>query len=281
MSKERIKLICPTCKKEFFVHKYREKTAKFCSRLCFRQLNKQPTTKIKTICIACGKEFLSYKNRKQKFCSRICQYKYPKSQETIKKMSIVKIGKSTWNKGKHYSKEHCKNISKSLSGHKLTQKTIEKMMGRTPWNKGKSTKIETYCEICGAKILAYKSRKRKFCSYSCFLKKPIKFGENNPSWKGGKSFEPYGIEFNKKLKEKIRKRDRYTCQECGETQQESHRKLSIHHIDFNKTNNKENNLISLCGHCHSKTQYDRENWTQYYQKKLISKLKDLSSAHGI
>jgi len=95
-----------------------------------------------------------------------------------------------------------------------------------------------------------------------------KRGELSSLWCGGKSFEPYGIEFNKELKEQIRKRDNFTCQECDINQKQLGYKLSIHHIDFNKKNNSVDNLISLCKSCHSQTNYNRENWTKYYVDKL-------------
>lgn len=90
-------------------------------------------------------------------------------------------------------------------------------------------------------------------------------GENNPSWQGGKSFEPYGIEFNNDLKEQIRKRDNYICQMCDKIQEEVERKLDVHHIDYDKTNNDPENLISLCRACHIKTNYNREDWIEYFR----------------
>ena len=70
----------------------------------------------------------------------------------------------------------------------------------------------------------------------------------NPKWKGGISFESYGVEWNEKLREQIRKRDNYKCQICNKKQEK--KKLDVHHIDENKKNNKSRNLISLCHHCH-------------------------------
>ena len=94
-------------------------------------------------------------------------------------------------------------------------------------------------------------------------------GEKNPAWLGGKSFEPYGIEFNQELKELIRKRDNYTCQECGKTQKQLKRKLSIHHIDYDKKNNSKLNLISLCLKCHLKTNTDRKHWKRHFQNIMV------------
>ena len=92
--------------------------------------------------------------------------------------------------------------------------------------------------------------------------------ENNPSWQGGKSFEPYGLEFNKKLKEQIRKRDGYKCQLCFKSQSQMKYKLPIHHIDYNKINNNFNNLISLCKNCHSRTNYKRRSWEEHFRNIL-------------
>lgn len=91
-------------------------------------------------------------------------------------------------------------------------------------------------------------------------------GEKAPNWQGGKSFEPYGVEFNNELKHNIRKRDNYICQKCGKHQAESERALDVHHIDYNKKNNKPKNLISLCKSCHSKTFFNREHWKQYFKE---------------
>lgn len=92
--------------------------------------------------------------------------------------------------------------------------------------------------------------------------------ENNPSWKGGISFEPYGKEFTNKLKEKIRLRDKFKCQECNIHQDKLDYKLHIHHIDYDKKNSSEENLISLCRSCHSQTNFSRDNWTEYFKNKI-------------
>ncbi len=96
-------------------------------------------------------------------------------------------------------------------------------------------------------------------------------GEKNPNWQGGVSFEPYGQDFNIKLKEKIRKRDNYECQECHKKQEELKRKLDVHHIDYNKKNNNHLNLISLCQKCHLKTNGNRKHWKRYFQMQIFIK----------
>lgn len=88
-------------------------------------------------------------------------------------------------------------------------------------------------------------------------------GENCHLWKGGISKEPYSFNWNGTLKKRIRERDNYTCRICGKRPEGE--ELSIHHIDYNKRNLDENNLISLCRSCHIKTNHKRNSWSLYFQ----------------
>jgi hypothetical protein len=83
-------------------------------------------------------------------------------------------------------------------------------------------------------------------------------GERSYNWMNGKSFEPYGLEFNKDLKKVIRTRDRFTCFICKKVG------FCVHHIDYNKKNNNPSNLITLCRKCHCATNYNRENWIKLF-----------------
>lgn len=89
-------------------------------------------------------------------------------------------------------------------------------------------------------------------------------GVDHPHWNNGSSFEPYGIEFNNELKEKVRKRDGYVCCVCGVTQEEEGYALSVHHIDYDKKNNEESNLVSLCKSHHAYTNHNRDFWISYF-----------------
>jgi len=60
------------------------------------------------------------------------------------------------------------------------------------------------------------------------------------------------------VREKIRKRDNYTCQMCGKKWMTGKRKFDVHHKDFDSsktrqvdTNEPIDNLITLCHKCHS------------------------------
>lgn len=77
--------------------------------------------------------------------------------------------------------------------------------------------------------------------------------KNNGNYIHGNARKKYIGGWNKLLRESIRQRDNYTCQECNKSQKENGRKLCVHHIDYDKNNHKPLNLISLCGACHAKT----------------------------
>lgn len=83
----------------------------------------------------------------------------------------------------------------------------------------------------------------------------------------------YPEEFNNRLKNKIKKRDNYTCQKCGLTTKGQYIKynsaLEVHHIDYDKENNKEDNLITLCKQCNIRANKNRKYWKDYFKKVLI------------
>ena len=201
-------------------------------------------------------------------------------------------GHVPWNKGKKLSKEHKNKISKShkgivswnkgkkrwwaspsefKKGHKMSKKVRAKISEKL---KGIKRSEETKKKMGLARSkMRHSSETKKLISKNNARHwknktRPDISGENSSLWKGGKSFEPYGLEFNKDLKEQIRKRDNYTCKECGTTEKQLKYKLHCHHIDYNKKNNNTTNLISLCRKCHIKTNFKRKNWIEYFKRKL-------------
>jgi len=76
-----------------------------------------------------------------------------------------------------------------------------------------------------------------------------------------------------KIRPIILKRDKFECQNCNMTEEEHltviGRTLEVHHIDYNKKNCKEENLITLCKWCNLRANYNRNYWKTYYQNKLL------------
>jgi len=144
---------------------------------------------------------------------------------------------------------------------------INKVFGKKhpQYKDGRWTVNQHYCDLCGMEITRGHLRcshcKRIGSKQSEQTKRKLSLqrrGKNNPSWKGGISILPYSFQFNIKLKEKIRKRDDYQCQICH------HKGKEVHHIDYNKKNCKENNLITLCKSCHAKTNEHRKSWQAFF-----------------
>lgn len=128
-----------------------------------------------------------------------------------------------------FSKEHKENISKALKGrpkpYLLGKKRPEHSRFLKNWWKNHPKERE-------------KARQRGLilASDKAYLQKlsELLSGENNPNWKGGLAQKKYK-DFYQKLKDKIRSRDNFTCQLCGKTEKELGYKLSVNHINFDKT----------------------------------------------
>jgi len=75
-----------------------------------------------------------------------------------------------------------------------------------------------------------------------------------------------------KIRPYILKRDNWTCQRCGKKQK--YPSLEVHHIDGNRHNNIETNLITLCPDCHRKCDFANSE-LQLHLKKIILYKKSL------
>lgn len=167
------------------------------------------------------------------------------------RQSISLQGKMVGDKNPFYGRRHTEEtknkIRAKLAFHAITEETRKKLSeagkGRSVWNKG---------------IPMTASTKRK-------VSKSLR-GELNPAWDGGKSFEPYNIDFNKELKEKVRKLKNHTCQVC--LVNESIKAHDVHHIDYNKLNNNIDNMTLLCDSCHGKTNHNRHFWHRLLKDQL-------------
>jgi len=93
-------------------------------------------------------------------------------------------------------------------------------------------------------------------------------GDKHPAWQGGISQKykkgyknKYPAKFNRQLRRQIMARDDNTCQHCGTAKD-----LTVHHIDYDKHNCTEENLITVCRSCNGKFNVHRKQWTNYWQE---------------
>jgi len=188
--------------------------------------------KIKKNCLYCDKEFCVYPCLKRlKYCSKKCYHNHghiEASKSLSKAMKKYFKTRDAWNKNRPWTKEEKQTISEG------TKK------GMTITVKNKIRKV---------KLLLFKDPR------------------NHPSYIPDLD-RTYPINFDESLKRKIRLRDNYTCQLCGIYQRDYLKlhlgQLGIHHIDYNKQNCDEDNLITLCHKCNSKVNFNRDYWFAYF-----------------
>jgi len=157
---------------------------------------------------------------------------------------------------------------------------LKTMKGKGNPNFGNKTRSRYYCTVCGKEVTRKESLRCHSCACKFIWKSSNKMqerdfqGKNNPNYIHGQGNFPYPIEFNNELKEQIRKRDNYTCQNCNIIEEEhiiiQGKVLSIHHIDYDKTNNQKNNLITLCNQCNVRANYNRKHWQEFYTNKITA-----------
>ena len=166
------------------------------------------------------------------------------------KLSLAMKGKPSHFAGHHHSNKSRNKISKSLLGDRHPR-----------WKGGKPK-----CVDCGAKLSDYGVARCKPCATKFHV------GKNNPNWHGGVSRAPYHFEFDSKLRDGIRKRDDYTCQNCGMTEEEHlivlGKVLNVHHIDYDKSSVAQKDLITLCFWCNIRANSNRGYWKEFYSNKM-------------
>ena len=173
-----------------------------------------------------------------------------------------KKGQSAWNKGVAWSQEIKDKVSQAKKGKPSTfkgrkhtakaRKIIgEKAKGRTAWNKGTKGVM--------------KSNSGSFTSEKMSR-------EKHPFWRGGISKLPYAYIFTKSFKKQVKERDNHTCIIC-KTKED----LVIHHINYEKTDCRMENVITLCRVCNSIVNYNRDYWKSYIQSLLQNKKNGVKS----
>lgn len=202
-------------------------------------------------CIDCKKKITNKAIRCQNCVRQVLSgsfhYLFNKHPSKNTRLKMSEAGKK-----KIFTDEHKQNMSKACRNRpimtlKIRQKISNTLKGRTLLEV--NHKINCSCSFC-------KAQRKELINH------------NNPNWRGGISKFPYSFKFTIELKEIIRQRDNFTCQYCGMTEEEHLKKynkiLYVHHIDYDKENCKEDNLITLCSICNSKVNYNRDYYYAYF-----------------
>lgn len=180
--------------------------------------------------------------------------KHP-SQKTREKMRAANVGSNNPMYGK--TGINAPNYKKSMSDEqkkKISESLKGKMAGTNHPMHGKQHSQKTKDKMS-------KTRKGNFT------------GEDSSQWQGGISYEPYCFKFNEQIKEGIRVQYGRKCFMCGMSEIDNGKKLSVHHITYNKNMGCDDNeweLIPLCNSCHSQTNHNREYWEKYLHDKLFT-----------
>lgn len=165
-----------------------------------------------------------------------------------------KKGHIPWNKGLNkFDHPQIMFYSKRMKENNPIYKINQQKENNFNWKGGKSR-----CIDCNKRLTNYYKNIR---CYDCFRK--YYKGDKHHAWKGGISKSPYPFNFNKQLKEYIKNRDGNICRICKKEGINNTKLLSIHHIDYNKNNLDESNLITLCRKHNSKLNSNREYWKHY------------------
>lgn len=125
------------------------------------------------------------------------------------------------------------------------------------------------CLVCGSSRPVQPSRAEriKTCSRRCSstLRSQIVSGEENGNWAGGLSREPYSWNFYKMSRALIAHYGRCLSPLCrGED-----KRLTTHHINYNKADCRDGNLIVLCSSCNTRANFNREKWQAFFERRRL------------
>ena len=280
MNKIKIKYYCKDCNAEISVNSalYGKGRCASCAGKLRTGKNNGNYKHGETYCLDCKKK-ISFGRKRCRKCNTLFLRNNPELN-------------SNYKDGKHLLEYFCKDCGKQIcktagiygTGHcRICTEKYKVYPSREGKNnnqfKDGHTLIEHFCLDCQKLLINPKSLRCRKCAQKFRLKDPrnhpmfgseridlqIKFaGEGNPMWQGGIANNPYPSEWSKRLKEFIRDRDNHECQLCNIKDEYLDRLLHVHHIDYNKENSKEENLISLCHKCHVKTNGSRDYYYAYF-----------------
>jgi hypothetical protein len=206
-----------------------------------------------------GRPHTKESKQKMSIAGKIREAKKKENGYVVSEETRQKISKS--NKGRICSEETKKKISKVLKGKSYLNPEQRHRISNTL-----KEYYKTHDNPFKDKHHSEEAKEKNRIAH-----KGIFIGDKASNWQGGKDSFPYAIEWTPWLREEIKIRDNYTCQNPNCTNEFP--VLDVHHIDYKKDNNDPSNLITLCKRCHGKTQKHRQKWITYYTEIMKIKLK--------
>lgn len=249
---------CYQCSKEFLVTPARQDIAKYCSSNCSNMARRKYKK-----CVICETDFWPVDQR-TRTCSQACALKVMNKQVAFNCLTC--------------------NTSFSVPPSRVGK---AKFCSHTCYTEHKKTtkKTNSVCDLPGCNNAFYKAPSLKlkhdysYCSRDCYSTHSSLIGKmsgkNNPNWTGlsdkHKRKKYYGPDWLTQRRAS-RKRDDYTCQECGIKEDAYGQELSVHHIkpfvlceDYLEANKLEN-LLSVCEPCH-RIIHSGQNHPRHYKER--------------
>lgn len=230
-------------------------------------------------CQECGIKFLAREDRVKKGQGRFCSLKHFNifQKEEGMKTRGKEFAFRYWNKSQNRYDVHWRNSGGIVHGSTYAKWLWESINGDIPggyvavWKDGNSKninidnlEIQLFVDVVREKVTpqligrTFSDATKKKMSESAKNKKlsdehkrkigEAEKGDKNRFWIDGRSYINYPPEFDRALKQKVRRRDKYLCRACNGNAEG--RNGDIHHIDGDKKNSIIDNLILLCDGCH-------------------------------
>ena len=202
------------------------------------------------------------------------------SEESKLKMRLTKLGKKDSDKAKlnksiahkkvGISPEHRQKMNAGMKGVKKSEEHKRKigLLKKNNKNRLGYTNSKEHRERIS------KGKKGKKASpYAILMNSISHSGVRNPAYIHGLAHEPYTREWkNSNIRKNIKNRDNNICQLCGRHLIICNLQSSVHHIDYDKKNCAETNLILLCRHCHPRTNHgNRKAWSAIFEEMIWEK----------
>lgn len=171
--------------------------------------------------------------------------KYVRSAEARRNIGLASKGRKVWNKGK-------KNTLPSEIVLSIKEKMRNRMKDPAERNKARETSLKNWDLVKQGKLIIRRSKKDGVENPSWF-----KGGDAHKGWRGGTTPESVRLCISPdyvQWRNKVFRRDKFTCQECGSSGKGN---LEAHHIKrFSSYPNLRfdiTNGLTLCVDCHKKT----------------------------